>query len=114
MNIDDILHDKTVTNGPFDNFADLAQGFKFAMRRGHNWDALPTASKEALEQAASAIAGILAGNAGDAEHWNSLAVLMRIRGKALESVDKSIESNISRLARMRAKDTVTPLSNEET
>ena len=98
MNLDDTLRDQAITNGSLDDSAELAQAMKFVLRRGKNWDTLPPVAKEALERTATHISMILTGDANEAGHWNSIAGLMRTRGKALEN----FESGIQRLARAKA------------
>ena len=107
MNLDDSLRDKQITNGPFDDMAQLAQAIKFALRRGRNWEALPPEAKETLELIATRIAKILCGDAVDPNHWNEIAVLGRIRSKALEPKPENAKLPASRLnevaqARIRA------------
>jgi hypothetical protein len=100
MNLDDSLREKQIENGPFEDMAQLAQAIKFALRRGRNWEALPPESKEALESISSNIAMILTGDASSGPHWDSTAVLARLRGKALQQ--STLERNVSVLARQRA------------
>lgn len=85
MNLDDLLRDKIQTNGNFNDVSELAQGFKFALRRGKNWERLTPAAKEALELIQSRIAMILTGDAISADHWNKLAMYARLMGRELES-----------------------------
>jgi hypothetical protein len=75
MNLDDSL---------FEDMSALAQGLKFAFRRGKNWETLPPESKEALELIASSLAQILTGNPSDARRWVDIATLANLRSKALE------------------------------
>jgi hypothetical protein len=79
-----------VTNGAFEETAQLAQALKFAIRRGKNWEPLPPESKEALEQIASRIAMILNGDPNEAKHWNRIAMYARIRDKALTPIESSV------------------------
>jgi hypothetical protein len=100
MNLDDSLRDKVMTNGAFEDTAQLAQGLKFALRRGKNWELLPPESKEALEQIASRIAMILSGDANDAKHWNRIAMYARVRDKALTPTP-TLESSVAQAVRTR-------------
>lgn len=97
MNLDENLRDKATSNGPFEDTSQLAQAFKFALRRGRNWEAIPPESKEALELISSYIARILTGDASEAKHWNGIAMLARLRAFGLEPPDPRIEA-----ARIRA------------
>lgn len=99
MNLDETLRDKQVTNGPFEQTSELAQSFKFLMRRGPNWDDLPMDSKEALELIASHLAKILHGDHLQPKHWNDIATLARIRGKAL---DVDVEEQLKTLYPLHA------------
>jgi hypothetical protein len=98
MNLDESLREKQVTNGPFEDMAQLSQAIKFALRRGRNWEPMGPESKEALELITTHFAKILVGDANEAKHWNDIAVLARIRGKALEG---SLEKNIAQTAQAR-------------
>jgi hypothetical protein len=89
MNFDD---------GLFEDMSALAQGLKFAFRRGKNWETLPPESKEALELIASSLAQILAGNPSDARRWVDIATLANLRSKALES---SLEKSVAQTAQAR-------------
>jgi hypothetical protein len=97
MNLDDSLRDKVASNGAFEETAQLAQGIKFALRRGKNWELLPPESKEALEQIASSIAMVLTGDPNEAKHWNRIAIYARVRDKALTT----LESSVAQAARTR-------------
>lgn len=108
MNLDDSLHDDAIVNGDFAETANLAQGIKYVLRRGKNWETLPPDAKEMLELAATSLARILTGDAADAQHWNAIAASMRLRAKALDSV----ESNIKRLVRLRVQ-ARTPTQEED-
>jgi hypothetical protein len=99
MNLDDSLRDKVMVNGAFEETAQMAQGIKFALRRGKNWELLPPESKEALEQIASSIAMLLTGDAYEPKHWHLIASYARVRDKALEA--KSLESGVAQAARTR-------------
>jgi hypothetical protein len=112
MNLDDELRTKTTANGPFEDVAQLAQGIKFALRRGRNWEPMSPESKEALEQIASRLAMILTGDPNEAKHWNRIAMYARIRDKALEQT--SLESGVTRLARLRARDMPLALPEDPT
>ncbi len=94
-NLDDILRDKIITNGNFGDMSGLAQGFKFVLRRGKNWEPLAPAGKEALELIAARIAMILSGDPNSADHWNKLAMYARLMGKELETQPKSRLSEIN-------------------
>ena len=89
MNFDD---------GLFEDMSALAQGLKFAFRRGKNWETLPPESKEALELIASSLAQILTGNPSDARRWVDIATLANLRSKALES---SLEKSVAQTAQAR-------------
>jgi hypothetical protein len=102
MNLDDSLREKQMENGPFEDMAQLAQALKFALRRGKNWEALPPESKEALELIATHFAKILSGDASTPKHWDSIAILARLRGKALQAV--ALENSVSRIGRQRIED----------
>jgi hypothetical protein len=93
MNLDDSLRDNC-----FDDTAQLAQGLKFALRRGKNWEAMGPESKEALELIATEIAKILTEVGDEAQQWNNIAFFARIRGKALEG---SLEKTIAQTAQAR-------------
>jgi hypothetical protein len=110
VNLDDELRNKITVNGPFEDVAQLAQALKFAMRRGKNWEPMPVESKEALEQIASRLAMILTGDANEPKHWNRIAQYARVRDKALEQ--SSLESGVTRLARLRARD-IPPAQSED-
>ena len=84
MNLDESLRDKQIMNGPFADTADLSQSFKFLMRRGANWERLPTSAKEALELIASHVGKVLHGDHSEPKHWNDIATLARLQGKLLE------------------------------
>jgi hypothetical protein len=99
MNLDERMRDKQITNGPFEDMAQLAQGLKFALRRGRNWEPMPPESKEALELIATRIAKILTGDPNDARHWNDLVILAQIRSEALEA--KTLEKSIAQTAQAR-------------
>jgi hypothetical protein len=99
MNLDDSLREKQIENGPFEDMAQLAQALKFAVRRGKNWEAMPPESKEALESISSNVAKILTGDASSAPHWDNIAILARLRGKALQTM--TLENDVSRIGRQR-------------
>ena len=106
MNIDDLLRDKEATHGLFDDTATIAQTLKAVMRRGRNWESLPSPSKEALEQIATSVARILNGDAADPEHWNTVAGYARLRANAFAPAYRrpaiasdDVESGISSIAR---------------
>jgi len=85
MNLDDNLHETQRTIGQFEDNAQLSQAIKFALRRGKNWEALSMESKEALELISSNIAAILTGDATGTVHWHAIAIMARLRSKALET-----------------------------
>jgi hypothetical protein len=93
MNLDESLHGKY-----FEDLAALAQGLKFAFRRGKNWEALQPESKEALELIASSLAQILTGDASDVKRWADISLLADLRRKALEG---SLEKSIAQTAQAR-------------
>jgi hypothetical protein len=93
MNFDDSLRDNR-----FDDTAQLAQGLKFALRRGTNWEAMGPEQKEALELIATEIAKLLTDVGDEGKQWNNIAFLARIRGKALEG---SLEKSIAQTAQAR-------------
>ncbi len=47
----------------------IAQAMKYQIRTGGFWDELPGSAKESLDQIATAIARIVA---GDGEHWDAI------------------------------------------
>jgi hypothetical protein len=94
MNLDERMRD----NGPFEDMAQLAQGFKFALRRGKNWETMGPESKEALELIATRLAKILVGDPNEAKHWTDIAALALLRGKALEN---SLEKSVAQTAQAR-------------
>jgi hypothetical protein len=104
MNLDDDLRTKQVTNGPFEDMSQLSQALKFALRRGRNWEPMGPESKEALELIATHLAKILVGDANEAKHWNDIATLARIRGKALDVPKPSNRIAEIAQARVRAMD----------
>jgi hypothetical protein len=89
MNLDD---------SHFEDLAALAQGLKFAFRRGKNWESLPVESKEALELIASSLAQILTGDANDAKRWADIETLANLRRKALAG---SLEKSVAQTAQAR-------------
>jgi hypothetical protein len=101
MNLDDSL---------FEDMSALAQGLKFAFRRGKNWETLPPESKEALELIASSLAQILTGNPSDAKRWADIAMLANLRRNVLED---SLE-NIARMGQVRVDlfKATTPVTHE--
>lgn len=99
MNLDDSLRDDVAANGEFTDTSAMAQAIKMLLRRGANWDKLPPEAKEALELAATSVARILNGDAGDARHWNTIAAALRARAKSLDN----LENNVSKLARLRVQ-----------
>jgi hypothetical protein len=101
MNLDDSLREKQITNGPFEDTAQLAQALKFAIRRGRNWEPMPPESKEALEQIATRLAMILNGDPNEPKHWNRIALYARLRDKALEA--KTLENSVAATARQRTQ-----------
>lgn len=111
MNLDDSLRDEAAANGPFEDTAQLAQAIKFVFRRGKGWEALPPESKEALEMIATSIARILAGDATDFGHWNTVAINARQRAKGLDQ--KGLEGSVAAVARLRTRASFGLPINEE-
>ena len=101
MNLDDELRNKTVTNGNFGDQSQLAQGLKFALRAGKNWNPLSMAGKESLELIQTSVARILSGDPNEAGHWNEIASLARMMGKDLE-ISRSNRTAEINAARERA------------
>jgi hypothetical protein len=66
----------------FDDAAQLAQGLKFAFRRGKNWEGLPPEAKEALELMATHQARILSGKPIGPTDWDVIAALAGEMAKA--------------------------------
>lgn len=67
-----ILHDRGLTNGPYDKMAATAQGIKASMRKGTNWWMLTPAKREALELIAHKMARILEGDPEFPDHWDDI------------------------------------------
>ena len=103
MNLDDDLRNKQIMNGPFEDMSQLSQALKFALRRGRNWEPMGPESKEALELIATHLAKILVGNATEAKHWNDIATLARLRGKALEDSLPKKPDRIADIAAARTR-----------
>ena len=78
---DPLLQERETTHGPFAKTSRIAQDLK-AIYRHYGYDKLPSAQREALDQIASKVARILAGNAGEPDHWNDVAGYAKLGSEA--------------------------------
>ena len=67
-----IIAERHVTHGDFKEAADIAQRLKAIMHVSGGWANLNAMQREALENNATKIARILAGDADFAEHWRDI------------------------------------------
>lgn len=67
------------SHGHFDNAASVAQRLKSAMRDTPSWEArLDAMQQEALENIATLLANVLAGDPNHREHWTNIVVFARL------------------------------------
>ena len=68
-----IVAERETTHGPFRATARYSQDLKSYIRGVSEWDKLPKAQKEALENIMQKVARILSGNHFTGDHWDDIA-----------------------------------------
>lgn len=87
MNMQEMLEDRKVQHGDFNDHARIAQELKDVMRKELGWSVLTSTQKEGLEMIQHKIARILAGNPDHADHWQDVEGYARITRERLPQRD---------------------------
>lgn len=67
--VDDTLHAKENTHGPYRDQAQFAQLMKGLLHRHVNWNDLPAEQKETLDMIMVKLSRIMHGNSAEPDHW---------------------------------------------
>ena len=72
VDIDALIKERRQTHGDFVDDARIAQAIKYQLRQGVNWEDLSLVHREALDNIATKIARILAGDPNNLDVWTDV------------------------------------------
>lgn len=82
MSATDLLTERNVTHGSFDENARIAQRLRAFFRSQPGWESMPDVHREALDNIALKFSRIFSGQADCAQHWEDVEGYAALARKA--------------------------------